>query len=82
MSAGNGHDGEESHAASSAADAETVVSLRDGDAIPPAALQSDQDFVKATGLEGFANSPMAGEGEDGGSSEDDDEGIEMKVLLR
>lgn len=84
MSAVNGHDGEESHATSLAANAETVVSSREGETILPAALLSEKGFVKATGLEGFANSPMVGDGEEGGSgdSEEDDDGVEMRVLLR
>lgn len=85
MSVVNGHDGEESHATSLAADAETMVSSREGETIHPAALLSDKGFVKATGLEGFANSPMVGDGEEVGSgddSEEDDEGVEMRVLLR
>ncbi len=40
----------------------------------------------SAGLEGFANSPLAGEGEEGGSGgesdDDEDEGVEMRVLLR
>lgn len=85
MSAGNGHDGEDSHAVSSAADAEAVVSPGEGETTTSATLQPDKDFVKATGLEGFANSPMTGEGEEGGSggeSEEEDDGVEMRVLLR
>lgn len=85
MSAGNGDDGEESHAASSTTDAEIVVSPREGETTTFATLQPDRDFIKATGLEGFANSPMTGEGEEGGSggeSEEEDEGVEMRVLLR
>lgn len=85
MSAGNEHDGEAFHGASSAANAETMVS-NEGETVTPAAHQSDKCFVKATGLEGFANSPMAGEGEEGGSGgdseDDDDDGVEMRVLLR
>lgn len=85
MSVGNGHDGEESHDVSSPADAEAIVSPQEGESIIPAALRSDKGFVEATGLEGFANSPMAGEGDEGGSggdSEEDDDGVEMRILLR
>lgn len=84
LSAGNGHDGEVSQAVSSAADAGTLVSPRDGEIITHSAIQSDKGFVEATGLEGFANSPMAGEGDEGGSgeSDEDDDGVEMRVLLR
>lgn len=60
---------------------------REGATTIPATFQPNKGFVKTTGLEGFANSPMAGEGEEGGSGseseeEDDDDGVEMRVLLR
>lgn len=59
----------------------------------PESINPSDDSSRATpirikdpsGLEGFANSPLAGEGEEGGSGGDDsdeDEGVEMRVLLR
>ncbi|MCJ1463210.1 hypothetical protein MMC07_001815 [Pseudocyphellaria aurata] len=86
MSAGNEHDGEDFRGASLAANAETVASPNEGETIAPATHQTDRGVVKTTGLEGFANSPMAGEVEEGGSGgdseDDDDDGVEMRVLLR